>query len=410
MKSKTKETGLFPVVSAVVAACLVFAVMQGIRDNYGIMLNPLVERTGVGYANISLIIAVGQFLYGVTQPLFGMLALRKSNAFVMLCGIVLMAAGLIGSPLCSSFFPLLLFFGILLPTGTGALCFGIIMGAITPIIGERRAAAVSGIVQASAGIGDALMSPALQGLISLRGIGFSMTAFSMPILVTFPVVLWLGRCRRSVDDAQTSEQTEIRSRSLGSILKEAVRERDFLCLLIGFSTCGFHMSIVENHLFSQYLTFGIPAGMASFIMTVYGITTMLGAMLTGFLGLRFHMKNVLASVYGIRVLIALGFLFLPKGLGFAIVATSLLGITGDSTVPPTSGIVSQKFGASRMAIVYGTIFIGHQVGAFTSAWLGGVFVDTAIGYSGLWVMDLILSGLAAAASFAIRERSRAMEP
>jgi len=115
------------------------------------------------------------------------------------------------------------------------------------------------------------------------------------------------------------------------------------------------------------------------------------------------MKNVLASVYGIRVLIAIGFLILPKSIPFAFIATGLLGLTGDSTVPPTSGIISKKFGAVKMAIIYGSIFIGHQIGAFTSAWLGGILVNTALSYSALWIMDLCLSSIAAIASFKIHD-------
>ena len=50
--------------------------------------------------------------------------------------------------------------------------------------------------------------------------------------------------------------------------------------------------------------------------------------------------------------------------------------------------------------------IGHQIGAFASASLGGIFVDKGWGYAPLWVMNLILAGIAAAASYAIREPGR----
>ncbi|MBR0397288.1 MAG: hypothetical protein IJI10_03365 [Eubacterium sp.] len=35
--------------------------------------------------------------------------------------------------------------------------------------------------------------------------------------------------------------------------------------------------------------------------------------------------------------------------------------------------------------------------------LGGIFVDKGWGYAPLWVMNLILAGIAATASYAIRE-------
>ena len=182
-----------------------------------------------------------------------------------------------------------------------------------------------------------------------------------------------------------------------------MREPTYWCLLMGFTTCGFHMAIIETHLFSQYVSCGIPESTASFTLTVYGITTMIGAMAAGFIGLKFKMKNVLTIVYGIRVLIAVGFLILPKSIPFAFIATGLLGLTGDSTVPPTTGIISSKVGVAKMAIVYGSIFIGHQIGAFASAWLGGILVNTSLGYSALWIADLCLGLIAAVASFRIRD-------
>lgn len=401
-----KKNRILQYIIALVAGCLVFAIMQGIHDNYGIMLPGIVEHLGFDYASVSFVIAVGQILYGATQPLFGMLAIKKSNAFVMFVGIILMAAGLIVTPFCGEMWSLLIFFGILLPAGTGALCFGIVMGALAPIIGEKRAAVASGIVQASAGVGDAVMSPLLQHLTDGFGVTVSMPVFSIPILLMLPVVFWLGAKKNKIDKS-VSVQVEVNANAkkekLSDILKSAFRDRTYWCLLIGFSTCGFHMSIIETHLFSQYVESGIPGTLASLTLTVYGIFTMLGAVITGFLGQKFRMKNILAGVYGIRILIALAFIFLPKSTPFAFIATGMLGLTGDSTVPPTTGIISNKVGVAKMAVVYGSIFIGHQLGAFASAWLGGILVSTALGYTALWIADLCLCTIAAVASFKIRD-------
>lgn len=71
-------------------------------EAHGIMMKGIIEHTGIDYASVSFVIAVGQIMYGVTQPLFGMLALKKSNAFVLFTGIVMMTVGLIATPLCTS--------------------------------------------------------------------------------------------------------------------------------------------------------------------------------------------------------------------------------------------------------------------------------------------------------------------
>lgn len=391
---------LFQIVVIVAAACLVHGVMQGVHDNYGIMMTGLLPVTGIGYAEISFCIGAGALVYGFAQPLLGMLALKKSNVFVIFLGILFTITGLAATPFCRNFFPLFLFFGLILPFGTTGLCFGIVMGAITPVLGERRAAVVSGIVQASAGIGDALMSPGLEALISNFGIHLTMTVTAVPFLIMIPVVLWLGNTNKTHTILPDNEA--IRKESLSVIIKNALRDRDYRLLVLGFSTCGFHMSIIESHLFSQYLSYGIPGRMASLSLTVYGIATMTGAVAVGFLGTKFRLKQVLGGVYTVRILVSLGFLLLPKTIPFAFIQATLLGLSGDATVPPTSGIISRKFGSGKMAVLYGFTLIGHQIGAFVSSFLGGLLVKMGLGYTPLWAIDMLLAAFAAVVSFSIR--------
>lgn len=398
-----QESGILQTVIILAAACVVHGIMQGVRDNYGVMMNSILEA-GISYAEISFCIGVGALVYGVAQPFLGMLALRKSNTFVMMTGIISIIIGLIATPLCKSFFPLLLFFGLLLPFGTTGLCFGIVMGAITPVIGERRAAMVSGIVQASAGIGNTLMSPALVAMIS--GVGFrpAMDVIAIPFVAAIPITLWIGMKNKRV--AAEKPKGEEKKESLFEILRDAVKDRDYRLILLGFSTCGFNMTIIESHLFSQYLSYGISETAASFTLTVYGIATMIGATMTGFLGVKFQMKNVLGCTYGVRTLISIGFLLLPKSVPFAFIATALLGLSGDSTVPPTSGIITRNFGARKMAVLYGFAMIGHQVGAFISANLGGLLVEMGYGYAPLWGINMCLTAMAATASFMISKEEK----
>lgn len=58
-------------------------------------------------------------------------------------------------------------------------------------------------------------------------------------------------------------------------------------------------------------------------------------------------------------------------------------MSGDATVPPTSGMISRKFGAEKMAVLYGFTLIGHQVSAFTSSNLGGILVKIGMEYAPL---------------------------
>ncbi len=398
-----KQANIFLCVILVAAACVVHGIMQGVHDNYGIMMNGLVGTSGISYTYISFCIGIGALVYGVAQPFLGMLALKKSNAFVIMVGIVFTVLGLVITPMCRDQFTMLLFFGLILPFGTTGLSFGIVMGALTPVIGEKRSAIVSGIVQASAGVGDAFMSPALQTASDNFGIQTAMSVTAIPFLLIIPIVIWIGLVNKKNGQLTLQERSKI---SFVALLKDAFKDRDYRLILIGFGTCGFNMSIIESHLFSQYISYGIDNAVASLTLTVYGIATMLGAVLSGYLGTKFKMKNVLGTLYAMRVLISLGFIVLPKSIPFAFAATTLLGLCGDATVPPTSGIISKRFGAEKMAVLYGFALIGHQFGAFTGSFLGGIFVKNGMEYEPLWIVNLCLATIAATASYMIKEKSK----
>ena len=58
------------------AAAAILMVTFGVRQSIGLYVSPLNTATGLGIANISLALAVGQFVWGASQPLFGALADR----------------------------------------------------------------------------------------------------------------------------------------------------------------------------------------------------------------------------------------------------------------------------------------------------------------------------------------------
>ena len=252
-------------------------VSGGIRSNFGIIVQALADRTGVSYADVSFAVAVGQLMYGVTQPVFGIVAMKKSNGFVLAMGTLMMAAGLLLTTLARSAVVLVVTVGLLFFTGTGAVCFGIIMGAISPVLGERRASAASGILNASSGIGGSLLSPLMQALQASLGIGKLLVILSVPVLVLLPICLWVTRVSAAPVEGKR-EQIDVLGR-----LKQALADPDYRRLMIGFGTCGFHMCIIQTHIFSQIVSYGIAERTASLAYTVFGLTTMAGSVLCGFL-------------------------------------------------------------------------------------------------------------------------------
>ena len=129
-------------------------------------------------------------------------------------------------------------------------------------------------------------------------------------------------------------------------------------------------------------------------MSVYGIGAMAGCILTGFLDSIFPNRFVLAGTYWSRILIALSLIFLPKSLLQVMATAFLLGCSGNATVPPTSGLITKRFGSRKLGILFGTAFLFHQIGAFFSGWLGGVLLEKTGTYDLIWISSMVLSLLA----------------
>ncbi len=388
------------------AACLMYAISAGIRGNYGIMLGSIVESAGISYSSVSFVLAIAQLVFGIMQPVFGIVALKKSNAYVMGLGVFLIAAGLLMIPFSKSVVMLLLFLGVLLPAGTGALCFGIIMSAVAAKLPEGKVSTVSGIVTASSGIGNALLSPAIQALIASIGLLGAMVFLSVPTLLMLPLILMFrGKAPDSHGNGDAPAGANTPEFRVSSLIREASHSKTYLFLMAGFFTCGFHMAIIETHLYSQFISYGLSDQVAAYAFSIYGITIMAGSILSGVVCGKVKMNMVLGSLYALRVLIVALFFIVPRTASWVIVLAALLGLTGASTVIPTAGIVRKAFGIEKLATLFGFVFLCHQIGSFLSAWLGGICVEATGTYLSIWAVDIVLCVMGALVSYTIPEEN-----
>lgn len=153
---------------------------------------------------------------------------------------------------------------------------------------------------------------------------------------------------------------------------------------------------------AQITSYGFTEQSVTYAFSIYGIATMAGSVVSGYLGSRFPMKKVLGGFYASRTLWIIGFLLLPKSPVTMYLFAILLGFTGAATVPPTSGLIGRRFGPAALGTLFGVSFLCHQVGSFVSAWIGGLTVTATGGYTLLWCIDAALCILAAACVFRIR--------
>lgn len=395
---ENRKTGMPLVLAFGLVACVLYGVGAGLRGDVGILLQPLATQCGLEYADVSLCIAVMQLVFGASQPAFGIVASRHSNRSVLVAGALLLAASLAGMVLARSFAALMLALGILFGLGAGALAFGLILTSAIHFVGTERAMTISGMLNASAGLGSFILSPVLQMLLETGGVPGALLTMLVPVAALVPIAFIvtsrdpkpIADIASGAADARENGPADAAAPAKpGLPFREAFRNRTFLLLVAGFSTCGFHMVIIESHLFNQFVLDGIGAASAAWAFSIYGIATIFGALLSGWLSTRVSKGGLLAFYYGFRAVWVAAFIFLmPRNLPCAIIFAIGLGMTGDATVSPTSGLVNEQFRIEHVATLIGFLFLCHQVGAFLSAWLGGVLLDATGGYAAIWTIDI----------------------
>ncbi|MGN0709055.1 MAG: MFS transporter [Anaerovoracaceae bacterium] len=411
MQEKENPTKkIYLVIGFGLIACVLYGLGAGIRSDIGILLNPLAKHSGIPYESASFCIAVMEFVFGITQPFFGILASKKSNRFVLDLGAILLVVSFAGMLLSHSFLGLLISLGFIFGAGAGALAFGLILTSAIHFVGEKYAMIIAGMLNAASGMIGFILSPALTALLHRGGLKLSLLVLSTISILLIPIALVVTSRDKQAVEGEVHDEAESGRVSSSAVFREAFGNRTYRLLMAGFFTCGFHMIIIESHLYSQYMKFGLTDTKASWAFSMYGVATIIGALISGFLSTRIRKGRLLWFYYGFRaVFVAVYIFLLPKTFITAVIFAIGLGMTGDATVSPTSGLVNDNFSLKSSATLIGLLFALHQTGAFLSAWLGGIIVSATDLYALLWILDIALCIMASTCSFLIDVKKRKAE-
>ena len=388
--------------SLVAAAAASLLITMGARQSLGLFVAPINHATGAGIVAISLAMAVGQFVWGLAQPIFGVVADRFGSGVVLTAGAVTLAAGAALTTAVSGEFGLILAVGVLFAAGAAGGSFSILIGATARQLAPERRAFAAGVINAGGSLGQFLLAPLSQLLISTFGWVAAMYALAGAALATIPLARPLTR-RAHAEQTGSVPAAAAGSEPLREQLRRAARDRSYWCLHLGFFTCGFHIAFLVTHLPGEVNLCALPASVAAGSLAIIGLANVAGSLGIGWLGGVYRMKWLLFYVYLTRA-IAIGiYLLMPRtALTFYLFA-AVLGLTWLSTVPPTAGLVGKLFGVRYLATLFGLTLLSHQIGGFFGAWLGGLALVRFGDYGWMWYADMVLALAAALINLPIRE-------
>jgi MFS family permease len=390
------HAGTKPLWLIILAAGLIVGIATGLRQVMGLYLPPMTKELGIGREPFSTAMAVANLVWGIGAVFAGMIADRYGAGRVVVTGTIATMVGM--------------FIMYIAQTGQDLLVSGVFLGigvagaGLTSLVGpvgraapaEKRTSAIASLGMA-AGIGGFVAFPYTHLLMDLVGWQTSLLLLLATTAVTLPLALPLaGRPTQGTTVADTQ--------TLGAAFLEAFTHPSYLLLTIGFFVCGFHVAFYGVHLPAFVADKGLDASVAVIALTMVGLANLVGTFIAGQSGRFIEKRRGLSLIYFGRCFIFLGLLFLPITPEVVIGLSVLLGLFWLSTVPLTSSLVATFFGTRWMSMLFGVVFLSHQVGSFAGLWLAGYLSDATKSYDLMWWISIALGLFAAAVHWPIQER------
>ena len=374
------------VLVTLIAACTIVIISLGIRQTFGMFYFDFSVDLDITLSQFGFALGLQLFLWGAFAPWFGVITDKYGGHIAVFIGFIFYLLGIL--MLVSEYNTGLYFvtgIGVLIGIALGGTAISIPVSVVSKHFPESNRTLAIGIVTAAGSFGY-FVSPVFTRY-SLVEYGWESTLliFAAFIIAGLFLAFYLTTPKDVVGGKINDDQTATEA------LKEAFKSKSFIYLTLGFFVCGWHIALVATHIPMYINDRGLPEWCTVTILSMIGLFNIAGTLTSGYLAQRFSKKLILSTIYLARGLVIAIFIFLPPSPIIAVFFGIAFGFLWLSTVPPTMGLVGFIFGTKYIGLLYGIVFLSHQVGSFLGAYLGGVFHDLYGSYDYAWYISIGLS-------------------
>jgi len=374
------------VLTTLVSACLIVIISLGIRQTFGMFYFDFSTDLGITLSQFGFALGLQMFLWGAFAPWFGVITDKYGGHIAVFIGFIFYLLGIL--MLVSEYNTGLYFvtgIGVLIGVALGGTAISIPVSVVAKHFPQSNRTAAIGIVTAAGSFGY-FVSPVFTRY-SLVEFGWESTLLMFAVFIFAGLILafYLTTPKDVVGGIVDDKQTA------GEALQEAFKNKSFIYLTLGFFVCGWHIALVATHIPIYINDRGLPEWCTVTILSMIGLFNIAGTLTSGYLAQKLSKKLILSTIYLARGLVIVLFIFLPPSPIIAVMFGITFGFLWLSTVPPTMGLVGFIFGTKYIGLLYGIVFLSHQVGSFLGAYLGGVFHDLYGSYDYAWYISIALS-------------------
>ena len=345
---------------------------------FGIFLKPIMADMGWDRGTTSFAMAFGGVCSALMVPVVGWLMDRSSIRRVALPGIAIYAAllWLLGlSPHSFVIFTLL----FALAEGAGAIQTPLGYAKAIAAWFDRRRGLALGIAMSGIGFGGFVMPQLAQYLIDHVGWRGAYASLGLlTLVVAFPAVaLWIREPRPGEGERGSTSVGVITRPGLSA--REALRTLRFWLMGIVFFLVAISVNGTVAHVAPLLTDHGVSTAQAAATMSVFGLATMSGRLLAGWLVDRIFAPYV-ATVFFLAPIA--GFVFLASAVGtLPVIGVILLGLGLGTEIDMIAFLVSRYLGQRAFGTLYGYCFMIFGLGSSCGRFVLGYVYDLAGSYN-----------------------------
>ena len=364
---------------AVAVTFVTLMATAGFRSAPSVLIVPLEDAFGWSRSEISLAVAINVLLFGLVSPFAAALMEKFGIRKVVMSALTTVSLGAFLTIFIQAPWQLIATWGVIVGVGTGSMAL-VFAATVANRWFVAKRGLVTGILTAASATGQLIFLPGLSHLAQTYGWkSVSITVASFALLVV-PLVYFFLKDKPSdlgllpygaAADWQPPAKSELSAVALAmDTLKQSSKRKDFWYLFGSFFVCGLSTSgLIGTHFIPAAHDHGMPTTLAASLLAMVGVFDVIGTVFSGWLTDRYDPRKLLFFYFGLR---GLSLFLLPSILFSSIEAPTLVfvifyGLDWVATVPPTIMLCRAVLGPQRASVVYGWVFVGHQIGGSIAA-------------------------------------------
>ncbi|CAN2210966.1 AraJ Arabinose efflux permease [Candidatus Nanopelagicaceae bacterium] len=362
----------------------------GYRSAPSVLIVPLEEAFGWSRSQISAAVSINVLLFGLVAPFAAALMERFTVRKVVMSALALVSLSATSTIFMTQPWHLWALWGIGVGVGAGSMAL-VFAATIANRWFIARKGIVVGALTAATASGQLVFLPMLSHFaINYGWKSVSLTVGGAAALI-IPFIFFFLKEKPELmgmtpygapDDWQPPAPNELSAGRIAiDTLKVSSKSKDFWILFGTFLVCGLSTNgLIGTHFIPAAHDHGMGETVAAGLLALVGVFDVIGTIFSGWLTDRMDPRRLLFFYYGLRGLS----LFLLPSILFSTMHPSTLvfiifyGLDWVATVPPTLMLCRIVMGNQRSAVVYGWVFVGHQIGASIAA-IGAAVLRVKLG-------------------------------